>query len=436
MKKEVYKNDLIVGLAAIILLFLIINLDIGNRQEAAAFFPPPGRLPTRPKPPVKSPVKPPVKSPVKIVPIKSTYLPMAPRPKMTRKMQAQVAEHPNLLAHINRFNPKNGRLYEIPGVEGLVWMSDPFVSSTGVILKKTSKDGLDVLDVLGVENMGTGDTVSPRPPKIVRAQEALQKQALKIIRERYGKEGLEKVLPFHGEKHTLAVIERTGELIKAYNRKHPETPLTTLEMTALIEAATFHDIVQLKGPGINELASIKEGLRIIKSSDIIKDPMFKERMEKFERLFELAILNTTPVFTAEGTITQPKLKELLEAGKITKRELEKASLVSEADLGAFGKPFNEFWLDGLKLRKEFGNSNRDITVKEALDWANGQLNILRGHNPNTKYYDIAFPHKVENIKKVEGLIKELEKIKELQDHGISSSDKLRNWFNNPGRYIR
>jgi hypothetical protein len=176
--------------------------------------------------------------------------------------------------------------------------------------------------------------------------------ALSLIRSRFeGTSDPDNDLPFHGVKHTVGVIRRTGALLRAMGASETECRVG-------IVAAAFHDTVQRWVPspfadgrvmrgrstGQNEADSAAEAVGWMLHDGI------KDFHEQHGTLVTQAILATVPGWDAENaTISQPNLT--LDAPLVVRA-------VALGDLGTAGMDGASFVETGDQLFRE---ENLDIS---------------------------------------------------------------------------
>lgn len=228
----------------------------------------------------------------------------------------------------------------------------------------------------------------------------LTRKNLETIRRRYGDGGPESKLEYHNEPHTLEVIRATKKMVKLWNEKFRDEPITAREEMLLEIAASGHDIVQDAKARLGE--NFRHGDNERLSADDIADGMrMAGGFSEYDIVFVRAcILGTIPEFGADR-LGQPmtETRAMLERNEISEYQLELAKLLADADLASFGQGFEAFSKWAFRLFKEMKKK-----PEEFQDYLAYEVSVLENHEWQSKVGDEAFPHKQESIAKLKEMI--------------------------------
>jgi predicted metal-dependent HD superfamily phosphohydrolase len=213
----------------------------------------------------------------------------------------------------------------------------------------------------------------------------LVEHALSEVERKYGKGEGDGKTPrsYHNRVHTQDVIEASQQIaqlsVEADKIKDSDIPLIKI-------AASFHDIEQDLGGGLNEEKSAR-----LAEEEMRKTGLFgEEDIRKVKRM----ILATTVYFEG-GVMKQSTTEDYL------------TQIITDADLSSLGKEQNVYWERAMRLLKEIKKTDTPSRDDE-ITFAKGQIPFLENHQFYTQEANGLFPHKQENVEFTQKHIKLLE----------------------------
>jgi len=216
--------------------------------------------------------------------------------------------------------------------------------------------------------MDTGDI------KREKGTEKLINYALSEIEKKYGTGEGDGQSPrrYHNKKHTQDVIDASVKIAQLALKKGKIKPS---DIPLIQIAASFHDIEQDLGSGLNEQESARKA-----EEQMRKEGFSDEEIEKVREM-----IMATRVSYDEGTMRQFATECYL------------TQIITDADLSSLGKPYALYWDRARRLLEETKGTNNpseeDITV-----FMQGQIAFLQNHRFYTEEARVLFPHKKDNIR--------------------------------------
>lgn len=210
--------------------------------------------------------------------------------------------------------------------------------------------------------------------------------AFSEIERRYGTGvgGAETPRFYHNLDHTKNVVESSRKIaeLAVINNKINASDTILIEI-----AASFHDIEQNLGPGLNE----RECVRILEERIAKTSSFSPSDLEKIERM----ILSTIVSWNGE-VMKQSETDDYL------------TKIIADADLSSLGQPPEIYWDAAQKLLREIKNTDSP-SLRDQLDWAQGQIKFLSNHEFHTNEARKIFSNKQTNIEFIKEQVKRLEK---------------------------
>ncbi|SRR5258708_26028754 len=210
----------------------------------------------------------------------------------------------------------------------------------------------------------------------------LIEHALSEVERKYGKGEGDGKIPksYHNRVHTQDVVNASEQIA----RLSLETSKINDSDIPLIKiAASFHDIEQDLGSGLNEEESSRlaeEEMRktgLFEEGDILKVKMM--------------ILGTKVNFKG-GVMKQSATEDYL------------TQIVADADLSSLGREPHIFWGKAIGLLKEIKNTDTPSREDE-IAFAIGEISFLENHQFHTEEANKLFPYKRKNIEFMQRHIK-------------------------------
>jgi len=211
----------------------------------------------------------------------------------------------------------------------------------------------------------------------IEASEQLRLYALGCIKHQYSL-GSKTSRPYHNTEHTNSAIHSAKLLAEAVQLPQRDSLLLSI-------AAAFHDYVHNGDSDPNNE---------LRSADVVDKKMREHQIftdSDIERVKQM-------ILATNCTAKYPKIVQ-------SPRENDICSMIlCDADLSSFGKPYDEFIKSADYYFEELyphSNKNSDLYSK----YLKAEIVILRNHEFWTNQASDLFPHRLQNIQRLEELIK-------------------------------
>lgn len=217
------------------------------------------------------------------------------------------------------------------------------------------------------------------------AVKGLIEYALSEVERKYGKGKGDGETPrsYHNRIHTQDVIEASQQIaqlsLEAGKIIDSDIPLIKI-------AASFHDIEQDLGGGLNEEESAR-----LAEEEMKRIGLFGEEDIRKVKMMILA----TSVHFEGGVMEQSATQDYL------------TQIITDADLSGLGQEPIAFWERAMRLLKEMKTTDTP-SKEDEIAFAKGEIPFLENHRFYTEEANKLFPHKQENIEFTQKHIRSLE----------------------------
>ena len=222
------------------------------------------------------------------------------------------------------------------------------------------------------------------PKKEVVVNELIN-HALSEVERKYGKGEGDGGIPksYHNRIHTQDVVDASENIAQL---ALTAGKIQTSDIPLIKIAASFHDIEQDLGGGLNEKESARLAEEEMRKTGIFGDDDIRKVKE---------MIMATIVFFENGVMKQSATQDYL------------TQVITDADLANLGKKPDAFWEKAKRLLKEMKKTD-NLSREDELAFAKTEIPFLEHHKFYTPEADILFSHKQENIEFVKEHIKLLE----------------------------
>ena len=205
---------------------------------------------------------------------------------------------------------------------------------------------------------------------------SLINDGLVLVDTKYGPHS-SNYLAYHNAEHTCDVIEAAEKIgLAAFNN----SKITELDVELLILAACYHDAEHGMHGSNNEYESIRIVTEKMKGTGEFTE-------QEISKVAEL--IKATIVVSSKKGIVQSATNDYA------------TQILADADLNAFGKPYEVYWDRSKKYYEErVGASFDSADASEQRHFIDGQINVLQTHKYYTKEAETVYPNTSSNVTKL------------------------------------